>query len=87
MRTAVRTFRLTHPVCDQIDKEAERRKTTSADVVRLAISEFFQRKQVESALLAVEQRITARVDLNARMLADGIREVLDLATPESGGEK
>jgi len=87
VRTAVRTFRLTHPVCDQIDKEAERRKTTSADVVRLAISEFFQRKQVESALLGIEQRITARVDLNARMLADGIREILDLASPESGGEK
>jgi len=87
MRTAVRTFRLTHPVCEQIDKEAERRKTTSADVVRLAISEFFQRKQVESALLGMEQRITARVDLNARMLADGIKEILDLATPEAGPGK
>jgi len=87
MRTAVRIFRLTHPVCDQIDKEAERRKTTSADVVRLPISEFFQRKQVESALLGMEQRITARVDLNARMLADGIKEILDLATPEAGAGK
>ena len=87
MRTAVRTFRLTHPVCELIDKEAERRRTTSADVVRLAISEFFQRKQVESALLAIEQRITARVDLNAQMLADGIKEILDLASPESGGTK
>jgi hypothetical protein len=87
MRTAVRTFRLAHAVCDQIDKEAERRKTTSADVVRLAISEFFQRKQVESALLGIEQRLTARVDLNARMLADGIKEILDLATPESVGSK
>lgn len=87
MRTAVRTFRLTHPVCDQIDKEAERRKTTSADVVRLALSEFFQRKQVESALLGMEQRITARIDLNARALADGIKEILDLASPEAGESK
>ncbi len=87
MRTAVRTFRLTHPVCDQIDKEAERRKTTSADVVRLAISEFFQRKQVESALLGMEQRLAERIDTNAKYLAAGITEILDLATPESGAAK
>lgn len=85
MRTAVRTFRLAHPVCDQIDREAERRRTTSADVVRLAIAEYFERKQVESALLAMERRLAERIDINAKHLADGIMEILNLATPEDGG--
>lgn len=87
MRTAVRTIRLTHPVCDQIDKEAERRKTSSAEIVRLALVDYFQRKQVESAFLAVEHRVNQRIDINANYLAEGIKEILDLLQPEQGGQR
>lgn len=81
MRTAVRTIRLTHPLCDQIDKEAERRKISSAHVVRLALVEYFQRKQFESAFTAIEHRLRERIDLNSNYLAEGIKEVLDQLQP------
>lgn len=81
MRTAVRTIRLTHPICDQIDQEAERRKTSSAEIVRLALVDYFQRKQFESSFLSIEHRISERIDLNATYLAEGIKEILDQLQP------
>ena len=48
---------------------------------------FFSANKWSLRCLAMEQRITARVDLNAQMLAEGIKEILDLASPESGGTK
>ena len=85
MRTTIKTLRLTHPMLDQLAREAEKRNTNSADIVRIAIAEYFQRKHVESAFLAAEQRITACVVENARALASGIEEILDLAQPDNGG--
>lgn len=86
MRTAVRSIRLTHPLAEQIDKEAERRNTSSAEIVRVALSDFFQRKQVEAAFLSVEQRLRERIDLNANYLAEGIKEILDQIQPGQGGQ-
>ena len=33
----------------------------------------------------MERRLAERVDINAKHLADGIMEILNLATPEDGG--
>jgi predicted transcriptional regulator len=82
MATETKTFRLSKSVCDQLAREAEKRNATAADVVRLAIADFFQRKQLEGNLLALEQRIIARIDANSLALADGIKEILDLASSE-----
>jgi hypothetical protein len=82
MTTETKTYRLSKSTCAQLEREAEKRNTTSAEIVRLAIADYFQRKQFEGNLLAMEQRILARVDANAQALADGIKEILDLAAPE-----
>lgn len=84
MTTVTKTYRLTRQMVAQLNVESEKRDCTPADLVRQIIADHFQRKQFESSFLAMEQRILARVDLNARMLADGIKEILDLASPEGG---
>lgn len=87
MTTETKTYRLSKSTCAQLEREAEKRNTTAAEIVRLAIADYFQRKQFEGNLLAMEQRIVARVDANARALADGIKEILDLAAPEEDGKR
>lgn len=82
MTTETKTIRLSRQMVAQINVESEKRNCSAADVIRLAIADYFHRKQLESSLLAIEQRITARVDQNSAALADGIKEILDLATPQ-----
>lgn len=81
MTTETKTIRLSRQMVAQINIESEKRNCSAADVIRQSISDYFHRKQLESSLLAIEQRIIARVDQNSAALADGIKEILDLATP------
>lgn len=81
MRTVVRTFRLTQTVSDQLAREAERGRTTSADVVRTAIAEYFEHWQTEAALLALEQRLNQRLDVQNKTLNTGLEKILSLAVP------
>jgi len=57
MRTTTRNIRLTHVMIDQIDREAERRKCGQADIIREALVKYFEGRQVEAALLGIEQRL------------------------------
>lgn len=79
-----KTVRLNKNICDFVDREAEAKNISSAEVIRNALSDYFLSKQFQSSLLAMEQRIIQKVDTNSRALADGIGEILDLASPEGG---
>jgi hypothetical protein len=79
--SAVRTFRFTHAIVDQLGREAERQKTTGADIVRLALTQYFEHRQNEAALLGLEQRITARLDAHGQHLSSGLAKILALAEP------
>lgn len=81
MRTAVKSIRLTHPVCDQLQREAERNRTTTTDIVRIAVAEYFDRRQTEAALLALEQRLAQRLDAQHNTLHAGLEKILSLAVP------
>lgn len=81
MRTAVRTFRLTHTVIDQLAQEAERRNSTLVDIVRIAITEYFEHRQTEAALLSLEQRLYARIDAHTQRLSTDLQKILSLAQP------
>lgn len=81
MRTAVRTFRLTNPVLDLLAKEAERRKTHQAEIVREALSQYFEHRQLETALLGIEQRLAQRLESQQQTLHHGLEKILSLAVP------
>jgi hypothetical protein len=84
MRTTVRTIRFTHSLADQITREAERQKTTAADIVRTALSEYFEHRQTEAAMLGLEQRLVARLDAHGQHLSAGLQKILSLAEPIQG---
>jgi hypothetical protein len=77
----VRTFRFNHAIVDQIGREAERQKTTGADIVRLALAQYFEHRQTEATLLGLEQRLTARLDAQGQHLSAGLQKILSLAEP------
>jgi hypothetical protein len=81
MRTAVRTFRLTHPVIDLLAKDAERRQVNQADIVREALAKYFEGRQLEAALLGIEQRLAQRLDMQQQTLHQGLDKILSLAVP------
>lgn len=81
MRTAVKSFRLTHPVCELLEREAEKKNTTTTDIVRIAVAEYFDHRQTEAALLALEQRLAQRLDAQHHTLHAGLEKILSLAVP------
>lgn len=81
MRTAVKTFRFPHQLSDQLAREAEKRNCTSADIVRDALSEFFERRQAEAMILQLEQRIGARLDSQTQQIYAILQKILALAEP------
>jgi len=81
MRTTTRNIRLTHAILDLIDKEAERRKCGQADIIREALARYFEGRQVEAALLGIEQRLAQRLDTQQQTLHHGLEKILSLAVP------
>ena len=81
MRTAPRTIRFTHPVIDRLDREAKAKNCTSSDIVRLAIAQYFDAQQTESALRALEARLIERIDAHGNHLHAAIGQILELAEP------
>lgn len=79
-----KTIRINKNICDFIDKEADAKNVSAADVIRTALADYFLAKQFQASLLAMEQRIVQRIDTTSSALADGITEILDLASPEGG---
>jgi hypothetical protein len=81
MRTTTRNIRLTHTLLDLIDKEAERRKCGQADIIREALARYFEGRQIEAAMLGLEQRLGHRLDLQNQRLTDGLQKIMSLAEP------
>ena len=82
MRTTVKTFRFPHPLADQLAREAEKRNCTVADIVREAIAVYFERLQAEAMILALEQRLTGRIDAQTQHIDAGLQKILALAVSE-----
>lgn len=81
MSTTTRTYRLAKNICDLLAQEAEKRRTSEAEIVRRCISQYFESAQTETALLSLEQRLTARLDAHTQHLSTGLQQILSLAEP------
>lgn len=77
--TVAKTYRLPTGLYSLISQEAETLKTTEADVVRQALRQYFSRRQEENALLALEARLSDKIDMNTQRVAAMLREIISLA--------
>jgi hypothetical protein len=82
--SAVRTFRFSHALVEQLAREAERQKSTAADIVRTALAQYFDNRQTEAALLGLENRLISRLDAHGQHLSAGLQKILSLAEPVQG---
>ena len=80
--TVAKTYRISSGVHSLIITEAEQLKTSEADVVRLALRKYFQDRQEQNRLDAVEQRITAKMDTHCQRLASLAEQILSFAQPQ-----
>lgn len=77
--TIAKTYRFSTGLYTLITTEAEKLKTTEADVVRLALRSYFDEKQKQDLLLALEGRLSARVDAQAQRLTMLVQQIISLA--------
>lgn len=85
MSTTARTYRLPNPVCTLLAAEAEKQKTSEAEIVRRAIAQYFETSQAEAALTALEHRVLTHVDSRTQHLAVMMQHIISLATPAEPG--
>jgi hypothetical protein len=79
--TVAKTYRLPAALYKLISAEAEKTKTTEAEVVRLALRQHFTNIQDVARMNALETRILASIQLKAKNLEELINQVIALAQP------
>lgn len=80
--TVAKTYRFSSALYSLIVDESVETKSTEAEVVRLAIRNYFEQKQNEARIDAIENRIISTVETQSNRLAMMIQQVLLLAQPE-----
>lgn len=78
-KTVAKTYRMPAGIHVRLAEEAERLNTSEADVVRLALRQYFDDRQQQDSLAATEARIVTRVDAQAERQTALIAEILKLA--------
>lgn len=80
--TVAKTYRFSTALYKLIVDEAEKTKTSEAEVVRLALRHHFEHRQDTARLEAMEGRLVATIDSHGKRLDSLIRQVIALAQPE-----
>ncbi len=80
--TVAKTYRFSTALHKLIVDEAERTKTSEAEVVRLALRRHFENQQEVARLEAMELRLAAAIKTNGKQLDSLIRQVIAMAQPE-----
>ena len=80
--TVAKTYRMSAGVHALIVTEAERLRSSEADVVRMAIRQFFDHRQKLDHMESVERRITERIDAQSQRLTILVERILSLAQPQ-----
>lgn len=80
--TIAKTYRMPAGIHVAIVEEAERLKTSEADVVRMALRSYFESHQQNEVIEATEARIVARIDAQGERLGHLIGEILAMAQPQ-----
>lgn len=81
IKTIAKTYRFSVGLHALIVSDAERLKTTEADIVRLALRNYFDERQKQDQLAGVEERVIARLDAQSQRIAKMLQQVMALAQP------
>lgn len=79
--TVAKTYRFPAALYKLIVVEAERTKTSEAEVVRLALRQYFINLQDDARMNALEARILSSIELKTQQLEALINQVIALAQP------
>jgi hypothetical protein len=79
--TVAKTYRFPAALYQLIVAEAEKTKTSEAEVVRLALRQHFTNMQDDARLNALEARILASIQLRTQRIETLINQVIALAQP------
>lgn len=80
-QTVAKTYRISAGVHNLVVTEAERLDTSEADVVRLAIRQYFDNRMQEDKLYSFEQRLNVAMQKESANLTALLRQILSLAKP------
>ncbi len=83
-KTIAKTYRFSAGLHSLIVSESEQLKTTEADIVRLALRNYFDERQKQDQLSALEERIIHRLDAQSQRLVKLVQHVITLAQPNAG---
>jgi hypothetical protein len=78
-KTIAKTYRMPASIHTRIVDEAEKHRTSEADIVRMALRQYFDDRQQHDALAASETRIVRRIDAQGERQVALISEILKLA--------
>lgn len=84
IKTIAKTYRFPAGLYALIVSESERLKTTEADIVRLALRNYFDDRQKQEHLDGVEKRVIARLDAQSQRIAKMLQQVMAMAQPTGG---
>jgi hypothetical protein len=79
--TVAKTYRLPGALYKLIVAEAEKTKTSEAELVRLALRQHFTNLQDDARMNAIEARVLSSIQLNTQRLEILINQVIALAQP------
>jgi hypothetical protein len=84
IKTIAKTYRFSAGLHALIVSDAERLKTTEADIVRLALRNYFDDRNKQDQLAGVEERVIARLDAQSQRIAKMLQQVMAMAQPTGG---
>lgn len=84
IKTVAKTYRFSAGLHSLITSEAERLKTSEADVVRLALRSYFDDRQKQDQLTGLEERLITRLDAQSQRIAKMLQQVMAMAQPTGG---
>ena len=80
--TVAKTYRFSSALYKLIVEEAEKTKTSEAEVVRLALRRHFESRQDDARLDRLEHRVIANIESKSQHLSLLIQQVIALAQPD-----
>lgn len=80
--TVAKTYRFSSALYNLIVEEAEKSKTSEAEVVRLALRNHFKSLHEKARIDALEQRVISSIETHSQQLASLVKQVIALAKPE-----
>lgn len=84
IKTVAKTYRFPAGLYALIVTEAEKHRTTEADIVRLALRNYFDDRIKQDYLAGVEGRVTARLDAQSQRIVKMLQQVMAMAQPTGG---